>query len=405
MKKRLVFLLVVLLLVTAVGAAAAATYYRVNTSWLKLHQLPDYNSTVMDSYRTDFACTIVKKVNATWSKIRFTNGKEGYAVTSYLAPTKKTYSAWITDDDTNLRTGPSTTFAASGTLAKGTKVTVLSHGSAFDYVKSGSVRGYVRNSRLSTKKVAGSGKAASSTKVNYTAWVSNGNRTVNFRSAPNTSVTTVLRAYPTGTKVTVHEHGGTWDYVEIAGTYGYMQNRYLTTTEPIGSSEGAAVDPSSSSAYTGNAWVTCPNHGSVNVHLGPGAGYSNAYKVRYGWQVRIVSQVDATWYKIEYNGQTGYIMGKYLTGSKPWDAPETPAASADSDPAPASSGTSYPYTATITCAAGEKVNVRMGAGMGHSHVARLDPGTQVSVLKSIDSEWAKITVNGITGYVMKKFLR
>ena len=51
------------------------------------------------------------------------------------------------------------TFAASGTLAKGTKVTVLSHGSAFDYVKSGSVRGYVRNSRLSTKKVAGSGKA------------------------------------------------------------------------------------------------------------------------------------------------------------------------------------------------------------------------------------------------------
>ena len=62
-------------------------------------------------------------------------------------------------------------------------------------------------------------------------------------------------------------------------------------------------------------------------------------------------------------------------------------------------------TTTITCAAGEKVNVRMGAGMGHSHVARLDPGTQVSVLKSIDSEWAKITVNGITGYVMKKFLR
>ena len=51
------------------------------------------------------------------------------------------------------------------------------------------------------------------------------------------------------------------------------------------------------------------------------------------------------------------------------------------------------------------MNVRMGAGMGHSHVARLDPGTQVSVLKSIDSEWAKITVNGITGYVMKKFLR
>jgi len=404
MKKRLFFLLAIVLLVTVAGAAAAATYYRVNTSWLKAHQTADYNSTVLDSYRTDFACTIVKKVNATWSRVRFTNGKEGYVVSSYLSPTKKTYSAWITDNDTNVRTGPSTTFAASAKLAKGTKVTVLSHGSAFDYIKSGSVAGYVRNSNLSTKKVSGSGSTASSTKVNYTAWVSNGNRTVNFRSAPNTSVTTVLRAYPTGTKVTVHEHGGTWDYVEIAGTYGYMMNCYLTTTEPIGSSEGAAVEPASSSAYTGTAWVTCPNHGSVNVHRGAGLGYSNAYKVRYGWEVRIVSRVDDTWYKIEYNGQTGYIMGKYLTGSKPGDAPETPAASS-SESAPASSGSSYPYTATVTCAAGEKVNVRQGAGLGHSHVARLDPGTQVTVLKSINSEWVKVSVNGITGYVMKKFLQ
>ena len=70
----------------------------------------------------------------------------------------------------------------------------------------------------------------------------------------------------------------------------------------------------------------------------------------------------------------------------------------------ASSGSSYPYTATVTCAAGERVNVRQGAGLGHSHVARLDPGTQVTVLKSINSEWVKVSVNGITGYVMKKFL-
>ena len=73
--------------------------------------------------------------------------------------------------------------------------------------------------------------------------------------------------------------------------------------------------------------------------------------------------------------------------------------------APASSGSSYPYTATVTCAAGERVNVRQGAGLGHSHVARLDPGTQVTVLKSINSEWVKVSVNGITGYVMKKFLQ
>ena len=398
MKKRIVALLLILVLLAVTGAAAAATYYRVNTSWLKLRQLPDAKSTVLDSYRTDFAATIVKKVDSTWSLIKFTNGHQGYAMTSYLSPTKSHYSAWITENNTYVRTGPSTTFPAAGTFAKGTKVTVLSHGTAFDYVSSGDTKGYVRNSYLSTSKVAKDG-SSSGTAVNYTAWVANGNRTVNFRSAPAQDLSNVIAEYPTGTAVTVLEHGPTWDYVSINGTTGYMMTKFLSRNEPI-LPDAPAPEPAPAGSYT--AWVTCPNHGSVNVHSGAGMGYSNAYRVRYGWQVTVLNQVDSSWYKISYNGKTGYILGTYLTGAKPADAPET-----NPDPAPATTTATqtYPYTATVTCTEGEKVNVRMGAGLGHSHVARLDPGTQVNVLKDINSDWVKIEVNGTKGYVMKKFLK
>lgn len=331
MKRRIVALLVALVVLTLSGAAAAATYYHVNTSWLKLRDAPSSSAGVMDSYRQDFAATIVKKINATWSQIKFTNGKTGYAMTSYLTPTKKTYYAWVTANTTYMRSGPSTTFSALYTLNRGSKVTVLSHGTAFDYVRSGSAYGYVRNNYLSTKSVK-----------------SDGNPTA-----------------------------------------------------------AAPVAAKGSRTLSGTVYVTCPNKGSVNVHRGAGMGYSNAYRVRYGWAVQVQEKVDNSWYRISYNGQSGYILGQYLTSSRPADAPDEPAPASEeaAEEAPAAPSVSFPFTGTITCAAGEKVNVRGGPGLGHAHRVRLDPGTQVTVLSSANGDWYHITVDGTEGYVMKKFIR
>ena len=63
MKKRIVALLLALLMVCSCAVASAATYYRLKTT-VRLWKEPDYDSRVLDSYRTDWAFTITKKVNS-----------------------------------------------------------------------------------------------------------------------------------------------------------------------------------------------------------------------------------------------------------------------------------------------------------------------------------------------------
>ena len=149
MKKRLIALMLVLILVIPAGIASAASWYRVNTNSLKVHYLPGNNSQVIGSYRRDYALKINKSYADGWSDVTFSNGFNGYVLTKYLKKASS-YTAWVYGDNTALRKGPDGNFKAIASLAKGTKVTVLSHGSKYDYVNAGSMgKGYIVNSRLS----------------------------------------------------------------------------------------------------------------------------------------------------------------------------------------------------------------------------------------------------------------
>ena len=320
MKKRLCALFLVLVLM--LPAIASAAYYRVNTSWLKVHTLPDSSSEVLDSYRRDWALTVDQRYD-NWAYVTFTNGKDGYVMSKYLKSTKS-YTAWINSDGVALRRGPDYSFASTGTLAKGSKVTVLTHGSKYDYVKTGIGRGYVRSSALSKKKVKASGTKSTSSTIaspgaNYDAYVVNpNNRTVNLRKGPGKEYG-VLNEYRPGTGVTVLEAGGEWSKVSIGGLTGYMMSQFLSAErpasavkedpKPAGADESA--EPAVAPPYT--AVVTSPNGKSVNVHRGAGLGYANAMeRLPVGTLVTVIEWTSKTWSKIDVDGQTGYIMSKYL---------------------------------------------------------------------------------------------
>ncbi len=319
MKKRLVALLLLFILLVP-SAVASAAYYRVNTSWLKVRNLPDSDATVLDSYRRDFALTIDKKYGI-WSLVTFTNGKQGYVQTKYLKA-GKSYTAYITTDKTLLRRGPATSFASVGSLAKGAKVTVLTHGASYDYVSTSVGRGYVRNSYLSRKKVTASGSKSTSGTIakdgeSYDAYVVNpNNRTVNLRRGPGKEYG-ILNVYRPGTGVTVLSAGTEWSKVKIDGLTGYMMSVYLSKTKPtLPPSEatpapivtpGPAVTP----PYT--AYVTSANGKSVNVHRGAGLGYANVTRLSVGTKVTVIGWPSKTWCQIQMDdGRTGYIMTKYL---------------------------------------------------------------------------------------------
>ena len=401
MKKRLLALLLVLVLLIPAGIASADTLYRVNTSSLKVRMMPSESASVIGSYRLDYVMTVQSKSNG-WAYVRFTDGKQGYVQSTYI---KKASSgtAWITNDDTSLRRGPSGDFSAVAKLARGRKVTVLSWGSKYSYVRAGDLgTGYVVNSLLSKKKVAASGNASTSTAVtggNYDAWVLNaGYRKVNLRSYASTSAP-IIAQYSTGTKVRVLEHSGTWDKIQVDGNTGYMMTKFLSTSAPA-VTEAPVVTAPPAANYT--AYVVSSNHKPVNMRKGPG-NYSVITKVPYGSAVTVLEH-GSKWDKISYGGNTGYMETRFLQLAEPAGGAAT------ATPEPTAKPVFSPYNATITSSNGGAVNVHYKPDKSTSNVhgmgdnGRLPVGTTVKVI-GLTGNWAEIEYGGKTGFVMQQYFK
>lgn len=403
MKKRLLALLLILVLLIPAGVASAATRYRVNTSSLKVRMMPSESAQVLASYRLDFVMTVQSTSNG-WSYVKFTTGKEGYVQTKYIKKAS-TGSAWITNDDTAMRSGPGGDFVAYAKLARGRKVSVLSWGSKYSYVSAGDLgSGYVVNDLLSRKKVAASGNASKNMSTGgggYDAWVLNaGYRKVNLRSSASTSAP-IIATYSTGTQVKVLEHGSTWDKIEVGGNTGYMMTKFISTSAPAPTNV-PDVNPAPAANYT--AYVVTGNRKALNVRKGAG-NYSVIFKVPYGAAVTVLNH-GSKWDKISYSGKTGYVENKFLNLSKPGDAPEVTTAPSS----PATQAKFQPYSAVITSPNGKAVNVHYKPDKNTSNVngmgnnGRLEVGTTVMVL-GVTGGWAEVEYGGKTGFVMQQYLK
>ena len=325
MKKRLIALLLMLVLLVPTVVASAA-YYRVNTSSLKARMLPSANAVVLDSYRRDWALTLERRWDGGWAYVVFTNGKDAYVQTKYLAACRS-YKAYITTDNTRMWKGPDSSFGEAGRLAKGLKVTVITHGSKYDYVFTRVGSGYVRNSFLSKKYVRPSGNESISTSTDpepsegLDGWIINpNNRTVNLRTGPGKNYA-VIGEYKPGTKVKILDYGTTWSYIWVSGQRGYMMSQYITeiaptpteTPRPAGGQSTLVGPPYTAYIYTGG-------NGYVNVHRGPGLGYANVCRAEERTQVTVLEWTSRTWYKIRVDrtGDEGYVKSEYLIRDWIW---------------------------------------------------------------------------------------
>lgn len=389
MKKRLIALLLVLVLLLPAGIAAAASWYHVTTTSLKVRYLPSESAKVLGSYRKDYALTI-RSSSGGWSYVTFSNGFQGYVQTRYVSKSSS-YSAWISSDGTSLRKGPDGSFAAIASLAKGRKVTVLSHGSKYDYVSAGDLgKGYVMNGLLSKTKVKASGNSSESLEAsggNYDAYVLNaGYRKVNLRTYPNTSAP-IIDQFSTGTKVRVLVHSQDWDKVQVDGQTGYMMTKFLTTSVPA----GTPTYPVTSSTST--AYVVNPNGKKVNLRTQPSKSGSVITEVSPGTEVKVVEH-GSSWDKIEVGGKTGWMMTSYLSSKKPDPAPS-------SKPIP---DTKKDYTAYVNTANKKGLNLRRGAGQ-YSVITKIPYGGAVKVLDhNVKAGWDYVQYNGKKGYVQNAYL-
>lgn len=195
-----------------------------------------------------------------------------------------------------------------------------------------------------------------------------------LRQSPGGAVITTLSK---GTTVAVLNNSSSWYKVSVNGKEGYVSGEYLTGT--------TATD-----VALGTGTVKCSS--SVNFRSAPNTSSTSYGELKNGTKVNVVG-VSSGWYKVTYNGKTGYIHPDYITLAS---------SSAGTAIAPSNTVTSTTGTAgTVKCSS--SVNLRSEANTSSSILAELKNGTAVTVVSTANG-WCKVTYSGKTGYIKQDYV-
>lgn len=214
--------------------------------------------------------------------------------------------------------------------------------------------------------------------VTQTTQIGTTTTSLNLRSGSSTTYK-ILTTIPKGAKVTVlNKESNGWYKVQYGTKTGYVSGSYLTVT-----------------TQSFNATPSTTQIGTTTANLNMRSGYSTAYKILTtipnGKQVTVLNKESNGWYKVQYNGVTGYVSGLYLKVIT-----TTPTTPPTNNTTQSSTMTGTVNTSTL--------NVRSGAGTSYSKVGSLTMGTKVTVIELLSNGWAKITYNGSIAYVSSTYL-
>ena len=199
---------------------------------------------------------------------------------------------------------------------------------------------------------------------------------VNFRTGASTS-SSIISTLPAGTTVVVTDGGGGWYKVVYNGTEGYLSGDYVTFTKNLSGSFGTGTVTAS----------------SVNFRSGAGLDAGVIGSVSSGATMKIVG-VEGNWYKVEYNGQTGYVCADYVKVSGgSGSASPAPAPAQDGGQTGGSSGT----------VKGDYVRMRSGPGTGYAILGTYNNGTALTI-NGTESGWTKVTLGGVNGYIRSDYV-
>ena len=195
-----------------------------------------------------------------------------------------------------------------------------------------------------------------------------------LRQSPGGAVITTLSK---GTTVAVLNNSSSWYKVSVNGKEGYVSGEYLTGT-------------TATNVALGTGTVKCSS--SVNFRSAPNTSSTSYGELKNGTKVNVVG-VSSGWYKVPYNGKTGYIHTDYSTLAS---------SSAGTAIAPSNTVTSTTGTAgTVKCSS--SVNLRSEANTSSSILAELKNGTAVTVVSTANG-WCKVTCSGKTGYIKQDYV-
>ena len=194
---------------------------------------------------------------------------------------------------------------------------------------------------------------------------------VRMRKGAGTSYS-IIGTYDKGTKMTVTGANGNWYAVKYNGKTGYVSGDYMTLSATSKSGSTGSSSTSSTTKYTGKITGS-----DVRMRKGAGTSYSIVGTYAKGTKMTITGSKNG-WYKVSYNGKTGYVSGDYMRL-----VPTT----------------TYSSTKNGTVKDNGS-NLRMGPSTSFGVVKTINSGAKATITGMYGS-WYEITVNGKYGYMYK----
>lgn len=375
MKKFLALILAALCLLSLCAAAAADTYATVTgATSLNVRSGPSSSYAWLGSVGKGGWVRVTGESGNWYSVVTVEENITGYMSKNYLTTASATggNTAVVNNPKAtqflNLRATPSYDANVLGIFYNGAVCTILGEYDGWYYVQittTGGVtlQGYFRGEYLSL-----SGGASSAT-----VSTANGGK-LNLRTAPTYTGSNVTMQIPNGSRVSVLLKGKPFWQVSYNGVSGFADSSFLK--EGAGGSSGAGGANGAAVVRTGNA-------GKLNLREQAYGTAKILSQYANGVAVTLLQQ-GAEWCYVRVNsdGQTGYMMTKYLHITAPASAAKT----------------------VINPNGGNYVNLRSApAKSGDNVTIRVPVGARVSVL-SWGDVWSQVVYNGTAGYMMSWFL-
>ncbi len=243
------------------------------------------------------------------------------------APTGQSLTSTVT---LNVRSGPSTSYSAIGTISPGTYYAVTGSQNGWYSIAFNGATGWVSGAYVTLSGSAPSNPPAANPvppASSPTGATLRSTVTLNVRSGPATTYSAIGTIYPGQTwPVTGSQNG--WYAIAFNGQTGWVSGAYvtLTGTAPASPPTSAPTPVPPSGAPTGQSLTSTVN---LNVRSGPATSYSAIGTISPGTYYAITGSQNG-WYSISYNGQTGWVSGAFVTVSG--NAPSAPAAPSGNAP-------------------------------------------------------------------------
>jgi len=328
---------------------------------------------------------------ADWWQLNLGNGNTGFVSSAFIAldpdsqppaetqppakestqPTQtKTGSVNTPGTTLNVRSGPGTTFTVIGSLKHGDKVTVSTENAAWYKLTYNFNTAYVSAAYIILDSSTSEPAPAPQSK---TVYVNTPGTTLNVRSGPGIGHA-IIGSLSHGDELTVTDENNEWYKLTYDGKTAYVSRAHTTATQPQ-----LPTTPQSKTVYVNTPGIT------LNVRSGPSTSYTIIGSLQHGAQVTVTDE-NNDWYKLTYNGKTGYISKSFTQAEAISTTPSQPAQT----------------TGTVNSSIG--LNVRSGPGTNNAIIGALLNGTKVTILDQSGS-WYKIKHGASDGWVSSQYIK